>query len=104
MTPRIKLLVACVLLLGLHLAGWRLTEDGFHVRAGILFLVAWSIFILTCVSATRVRIKKPREQVRPQPLYARRCSSGTPWPECPTRMGMAVGLPVDQAVQGSRDR
>ncbi len=65
MAHRMKLLVACILLLGLHLAGWRLTEGGSHVSAGLLFLVAWSVFILICVSATRVRIKKPRKKKVP---------------------------------------
>jgi uncharacterized integral membrane protein len=57
-----RLLVACVLLLGLHLAGWRLTEGGHHVPAAVVLLLAWAVFILICFKATRVRIKKPRKR------------------------------------------
>ena len=67
MAPKMKLLVACVLLLGIHLAAWSLTEGGDHVLAGVLLLLSWSLFILIGVSATRVRIKKPRKKKVPAP-------------------------------------
>ena len=61
MTPRIKLLIACVQLLTCHLVAYKLVEGGHDVFGAIVFLGSWGLFMWLGFLATWFRIMKPRK-------------------------------------------